>query len=129
MQDGEQTLASLRALADAGLRLSVDDFGTGYSSLAYLKRFPVSTLKIDRSFIKDMADDPDDEAIVQTIIGLGRTLRLETTAEGVETEGQLAALRRFGCDYAQGYYFAAPMPATQAESVLASRCLPQAIPS
>jgi len=115
MQDGEKTLATLQCLADAGFSLAVDDFGTGYSSLAYLKRFPVSKLKIDRSFILDMTKDPDDEAIVQTIISLAKTLRLSTTAEGVETVPQRDALRRFGCDFAQGYLFARPMPAAQLE--------------
>ncbi len=115
MQDGERTLVTLQWLADAGFSLAVDDFGTGYSSLAYLKRFPVSKLKIDRSFILDMTKDPDNEAIVQTIITLGKTLRLSTTAEGVETVAQRNALRRFGCDYAQGYLYARPMPAPQLE--------------
>jgi EAL domain-containing protein (putative c-di-GMP-specific phosphodiesterase class I) len=120
MQNGEQALAALNALADAGFSLAVDDFGTGYSSLAYLKRFPVSKLKIDRSFIQDMTDNADDEAIVRTIVTLAKTLRLKTTAEGVETAAQRDALRRFGCDFAQGYLFGKPMPARQLEAAFMS---------
>ena len=93
------------------MELSLDDFGTGYSSLAYLKRFPVGKLKIDRSFIRDLASDPDDRAIASTIISMGRNLRLTVLAEGVENAQQLALLRDMGCDMAQGYYFSRPLPA------------------
>jgi predicted signal transduction protein with EAL and GGDEF domain len=115
MQDGEKTLATLQWLADEGFAMAVDDFGTGYSSLAYLKRFPVSKLKIDRSFILDMTKNPEDEAIVQTIVALARTLRLSTTAEGVETQAQADMLARLGCDFVQGFLYARPMPAAQLE--------------
>ena len=112
MHDGDMTLTTLQWLAEVGFGLTVDDFGTGYSSLAYLKRFPVSKLKIDRSFIL-MTGNPDDEAIVRTIIALARTLRLKTTAEGAETPAQRDALQRLGCDFAQGYLIARPMPAAE----------------
>jgi diguanylate cyclase (GGDEF)-like protein len=112
-QEGEQTLETLRALVAAGFSIAVDDFGTGYSSLAYLRRFPVAKLKIDRSFIQHMTEEPNDEAIVRTVIALARTLKLTTVAEGVETEAQRDALRRMGCDLAQGYLFGRPMTAAQ----------------
>jgi len=115
MQHGDATLRILQWLAQSGFALTVDDFGTGYSSLAYLKRFPVNKLKIDRSFIQDMTRNGDDEAIVRMIIALASTLRLETTAEGVETDEQREALRRLGCDFAQGYRVAAPLPADEFE--------------
>ena len=92
------------------MRLSVDDFGTGYSSLAYLRRFPIDTLKIDRAFVKDVTTDPDDAAIALTIIRMAHTLKLDVVAEGVETAGQLEYLRRQHCDMIQGYHFSRPLP-------------------
>ena len=113
MGDAAEAIAMLEQIRDMGIRVSVDDFGTGYSSLAYLKRFPISTLKIDRSFVNDITDDPDDFAIVRTIITLGHSLRLKIVAEGVEDEHQLEILRQEGCDYIQGYYFSRPVPAEE----------------
>ncbi len=113
LDDDEHIRAQLQALDVMGVRLSVDDFGTGYSSLSYLKRLPVSELKLDRSFVRDLENDPDDRALSAAIIGIGRTLGLSVVAEGVETEGQRQALLALGCEYGQGWLFARPMPAEQ----------------
>ena len=113
MGDAEKYVAMLRELKQLGVQLAVDDFGTGYSSLSYLKRFPLDHLKIDRAFVKDITTDPDDGAIVQTIIALGHKLGMRVVAEGVETEEQREYLQRSRCDEMQGYYFAKPLPATQ----------------
>ncbi|MEO7745506.1 MAG: EAL domain-containing protein [Actinomycetota bacterium] len=110
MSDTDHTIATLHALKSLGVRLSVDDFGTGYSSLAYLRRFPIDTLKIDRAFVKDVTTDPDDAAIALTIIRMAHTLKLDVVAEGVETAGQLEYLRRQHCDMMQGYHFSRPLP-------------------
>ncbi|WP_418647335.1 putative bifunctional diguanylate cyclase/phosphodiesterase [Thauera butanivorans] len=112
VQDGSgTTLNTLRRLKALGLRIAIDDFGTGYSSLAYLRRFPIDKLKIDRAFVRDLASDPEDAAIVNLIVDLGRILKLKTVAEGVEDHGQLAFLCERGCNDGQGYLFARPMPA------------------
>ena len=111
MDDAERAVGILRELRAIGIRISVDDFGTGYSSLSYLRKLPINSLKIDRSFISDIGIDADDDAIVQTIIALGKVLRLEEIAEGIETEAQAEFLNRHGCDIGQGYLFARPMPA------------------
>ena len=111
MRDPERTTEILRACQNLGLKISVDDFGTGYSSLAYLKRFPISQLKIDRSFIQDIVDEPDDAAIAQTIIAMARTLRIRVIAEGVENDAQLQLLREWQCDAYQGFLFSRPLPA------------------
>ncbi len=113
MADPAAGLKVLQALRGLGVELAIDDFGTGYSSLSYLKRFPVDVLKIDRSFVDGLGDDPEDTAIVTAIISLGRALGLRVVAEGVETERQLAELRRLGCDRAQGFMFARPGPAAR----------------
>ena len=111
IQNVEQVLATLKRIKALGVQLSIDDFGTGYSSLSYLKRFDIDKLKIDQSFIRDLATDPDDAAIVNAIIQMAHSLGLRTIAEGVETADMLSRLQGFGCDEAQGYYLARPMPA------------------
>ncbi len=110
MQDADTTIATLLALKAMGVCVSVDDFGTGYSSLAYLKRFPIDTLKIDKSFMRDCTRDGNNAAIVRTVIALAKNLDLESIAEGVETEEQVNFLRAEGCDRLQGYYFSKPLP-------------------
>ncbi|MEW5729562.1 MAG: EAL domain-containing protein [Pseudomonadota bacterium] len=110
MVDGEGTLKLLRELARLGVSLSIDDFGTGYSSLAYLKRFPVNTVKIDRAFVRDLEHDEDGRVIANAIISLAHSLSLKTIAEGVETENQAALLAKHGCDEIQGYLIGRPLP-------------------
>jgi diguanylate cyclase (GGDEF)-like protein/PAS domain S-box-containing protein len=111
MHDADINMGTLSALHRMGVELSLDDFGTGYSSLAYLKRFPVGKLKIDRSFVNDLETDPDDWAIASTIVSMGRSLRMTVLAEGVEKAEQLALLRKMGCDMAQGFLFSRPVSA------------------
>ncbi len=121
LQNVEQVLATVRRLKLLGVKLSIDDFGTGYSSLSYLKRFEVDKLKIDQSFIRDLASDPDDAAIVRAVIQMAHSLNLKTIAEGVETDDIRHMLRVFQCDEAQGYLFARPMPATEFTRFLSSK--------
>jgi EAL domain-containing protein (putative c-di-GMP-specific phosphodiesterase class I) len=111
MNDIDQNITRLNQIRHLGVAIALDDFGTGYSSLSYLKRFPINTLKIDRSFIITIDTDPEDAAIVEAIITLANTLKLTVIAEGVETHGQLKALNRFHCDIIQGFYFSKPVPA------------------
>jgi diguanylate cyclase (GGDEF)-like protein len=113
MESVDSTLRQLQALKELGVVLSIDDFGTGYSSLTYLSRFPIDKLKIDRSFVHDMLDDPSDLAITMAIIGLGQALHLQVVAEGVELPKQAQMLRAAACDELQGYLFARPMPAAE----------------
>ncbi|MCB1169706.1 MAG: EAL domain-containing protein [Leptospiraceae bacterium] len=110
IQDVDRTLELLNALRSRNVRLAIDDFGTGFSSLSYLKRFPVDTLKIDQSFVRDIHKSEDDMAIVRAIIALARVMRLTIVAEGVETEEQSAVLEREGCNILQGYLYSRPLP-------------------
>ncbi|MBN4006450.1 bifunctional diguanylate cyclase/phosphodiesterase [Nostoc sp. LPT] len=111
MADMERSVKTLKQLRELGIWLALDDFGTGYSSLNYLKRFPVNMLKIDRSFVQDVTSNPDSAAVTNAIIALAKSLRLNITAEGVETQEQLDYLKMQGCDEGQGYYFSCPVPA------------------
>jgi diguanylate cyclase (GGDEF)-like protein len=113
MRDVDATIVTLSRLKALGVHLSIDDFGTGYSSLAYLKRFPIDTLKIDRSFTRDASNGAADAAIVATIVALGHSLLKRVVAEGVETRGQIEFLRGIACDELQGFYFSRPVPATE----------------
>jgi diguanylate cyclase (GGDEF)-like protein/PAS domain S-box-containing protein len=123
LQNADLTLPLLRDLNRMGIKLVIDDFGTGYSSLSYLKQFPVSRLKIDCSFIRDVATDSDDAAITSAIIGLGKSLNLRVIAEGVENEQQMAFLRAHRCDEVQGYYFSEPLAADQMQRKLVRECV------
>ena len=100
------------------LKISIDDFGTGYSSLSYLHRFPIDTLKVDKSFVMNIDDLGEDHAIVETIITLGHHLGMDVIAEGIETAEQAQKLKALNCEYGQGYYFAKPLPAVEAEALL-----------
>ncbi len=117
----DMAILILKSLKEMGIKVSIDDFGTGYSSLSYLQRFPVDTLKIDRSFVADVPNDQNDAAIVKAIIGLGSSLGLTVLAEGVETEQQLDFLREAGCHGVQGYLFSSPLPAEEASRFLRRR--------
>ncbi len=118
LRDPLGAITVMDALHAQGIRMSIDDFGTGYSSLSYLKRFKAYKLKIDQSFVRDITNDPEDKAIVSAIISMAASLGLQTIAEGVETEGQLAFLRDSGCDEVQGYYYSKPLPVDAFEAYL-----------
>jgi diguanylate cyclase (GGDEF)-like protein len=119
MADPEGAVEILTRIKALGMRLSVDDFGTGYSSLAYLKRFPLDALKIDRTFVRDLPDDPDDAAITKAVIRLAHSLNLKVVAEGVENIAQLRELELYDCDEIQGYYVSRPLPAHDCAALLA----------
>ncbi|MBA3532642.1 MAG: EAL domain-containing protein [Ardenticatenales bacterium] len=124
MENAETTILALQELKEIGVELSIDDFGTGYSSLSYLKRFPIDTLKVDRSFVRDITTDPNDAAITIAIVTLAHSLKLKVISEGVETEEQLAFLRAQRCDEIQGYLFSPPIPADAFTRLLQEgRCL------
>jgi diguanylate cyclase (GGDEF)-like protein len=124
MQDAPATLEMLHALKALGVQLAIDDFGTGYSSLGYLKRFPVDTLKIDRSFVQGVDLDAEDTAIVRAVISVAKSLNLSVTAEGIENDAQLVSLQKLGCDRGQGFLFARPLAAGILREAL--NCLPVA---
>lgn len=124
MEDARSTIDTLKELKSLGVSLAIDDFGTGYSSLSYLRRFPVDYLKIDRSFVDGLGEHPEDTVLVSGIVDLANALGLKVVAEGVETEEQLALLRKMGCDLAQGYRFARPLPGERAGTLLRKACLP-----
>ena len=113
MGDPENTIATLHSLKELGVKLSIDDFGTGYSSLSYLQKFPLDTLKIDRSFIMDIGENNDDTAITEAIIAMSHSLGLQIIAEGVETQAQLDFLRERSCEVIQGFFFSKPLPASE----------------
>jgi EAL domain-containing protein (putative c-di-GMP-specific phosphodiesterase class I) len=117
MENPENTIAMLHRLRELGVQLHIDDFGTGYSSLAYLQRFPVDVMKIDRSFVRHI-DRPENAEIVRTIVALAHNLEMKVTAEGVETAEQLAQLQHLRCEHAQGYYLSRPLVAQAAEDLL-----------
>ncbi len=124
MQNPEKAISTFHRIKEMGIGLSIDDFGTGYSSLSHLKRFPLDRVKIDRSFVRDLQNDPDDKVIALTIISMAHNLRLKVVAEGVETEAQLHFLHEHGCDEVQGFYCGKPMPAEDLTRLLRDRlCL------
>jgi len=118
MQGAEEAITILKTLRKMGVSLSVDDFGTGYSSLSYLQRFPVTSVKIDQSFVRNITTDPDAAALARSIISMAHELRLRVIAEGVETEGQLAFLTNHRCDEMQGYYLSRPLPADECAALM-----------
>jgi diguanylate cyclase (GGDEF)-like protein/PAS domain S-box-containing protein len=123
MHQADKAVVLLERLHQLGVQLSVDDFGTGYSSLAYLKRFPVQTLKIDQSFVRDLTTDADSAGIVEAVIAMAKSLKLSVIAEGVETKEQLASLTKLKCDEYQGYYFSKPVPAGDFARLLAQKAV------
>jgi EAL domain-containing protein (putative c-di-GMP-specific phosphodiesterase class I) len=118
MEQTETATVSLSELDAMGIHITIDDFGTGYSSLSYLKRFPISSLKIDRSFVKDIMTDHDNAAIASAVIAMAHSLKMPVIAEGVETAGQLEFLRAHGCDEIQGFYFGKPLPPNEFAQLL-----------
>jgi EAL domain-containing protein (putative c-di-GMP-specific phosphodiesterase class I) len=118
MADPLQTIETLSRLKTLGVRLALDDFGTGYSSLAYLQKLPLDVLKVDQAFIRGLGGDSSDAEIVRLILALAQTLNLDTVAEGVESETQIAILRRLGCRLGQGYAFSPSVDAAGAERLL-----------
>jgi EAL domain-containing protein (putative c-di-GMP-specific phosphodiesterase class I) len=121
MQDPASTIAVLYELRDLGVRLTLDDFGTGYSSLSYLKRFPIDSIKIDKSFVRGVCTNADDANIVSAVINMGRSFDLKVIAEGVETRDQFMSLQAQQCSEGQGFYFQAPISADEFTKLLRGR--------
>jgi EAL domain-containing protein (putative c-di-GMP-specific phosphodiesterase class I) len=124
MRDVDASLRILHSLHEMGVRISIDDFGTGYSSLMYLKRLPASELKIDRGFVRELAHDAEDAAIVSSVVALGHTLGIEIVAEGVETATQKEFLTRLGCNALQGFLLGRPVPAADLDALSKECTLP-----
>lgn len=118
MRDARQHATALQVLRDSGVRIQIDDFGTGYSSLSYLRELPIDTLKIDRSFVNHVDENPADQAIVSAILAMAKSLGLRVVAEGIETASQLEMLHRHGCEVAQGFFFSRPLPAERCRALL-----------
>ncbi len=125
MDDVSSAWAMLRATKATGVRLALDDFGTGFSSLSYIRQFSLDMLKIDKSFVAGIVEEPDDHAIVEHVVGLARALGLVTVAEGVESSEQLRLLQLLRCDRAQGFWFSPPVPPTAIAAMLADPTLPE----
>jgi EAL domain-containing protein (putative c-di-GMP-specific phosphodiesterase class I) len=125
MKRVEATVIILKALRERGVHVAIDDFGTGYSSLSYLRKFPIDTLKIDQSFVRQIGAGGDDAAIVTAVISMARSLKLRVIAEGVETKAELEFLQAHHCDNAQGFYFSKPVPAEEFAKLL-TRGVPRA---
>jgi EAL domain-containing protein (putative c-di-GMP-specific phosphodiesterase class I) len=121
IDDVDTTVLKMQMLGVRGIQFALDDFGTGYASLSYLKRLPLTQLKIDQSFVRDLLVDQNDEAIVRTIIALGNSLEMQVVAEGVETKAQAARLQEMGCHFFQGYYFSRPQPAERWPDILSGQ--------
>jgi EAL domain-containing protein (putative c-di-GMP-specific phosphodiesterase class I) len=120
MANAEMAVGCLHDVKALGVRLAIDDFGTGYSSLIYLKRMPVDIIKVDRSFVDGLGDDPEDTAIVQSVVSLAHAVGVQAVAEGVETEGQRVDLQTMGCDLGQGYLWSKPLPASELWALFAT---------
>ena len=119
MQESDSTVLVLHQLRDLGVRISMDDFGTGYSSLSYLRSFPLDKIKIDRAFVKDLGVSPASDVIIRSVIDIATTLKMTTTAEGVETREQFERLAALGCSEAQGYYLSKAVPVSQVPELIA----------
>ena len=122
MRDAKVTIDTLNEFHEMGFELSIDDFGTGYSSLSYLKKFPINRLKIDRSFVSDIAIEKNGDDMINSIIALGHCMDLKVLAEGVETEEQLNYLKEHGCDEVQGYFYSKPLPADDLAILCKKEC-------
>ena len=128
MNKVESTINTLQQLQDIGVETSIDDFGTGYSSLSYLPRFPISTLKVDRSFVSSIGENNENLEIVRTIIMLAHNLRMKVIAEGVESSDQITHLRRMKCEYAQGFYFSRSLRSEEATTLIRNDSAYQMMP-